>query len=251
MTLLYAFFEGECHGSGNLMSEHNSLMFLSLVENTEQPKPITFMVWLDERQELLPINEKFSFAPLKAKMKLDDLMALTLREMVGIIEQVDGGWFIGKAYHNTFDQQTIIPYNLPEAAPLQLFLNISMGQLVRRVDKNYKQARQLSAYDHAIEFIKGHLPCHNNHQHNRKGLVANYKIDPSVLSQVSVCIRLTILLLLKSLLISLGVVFLFKTFLNYILSVFCIIFVVPFELQTNQPVCTIFTIQLLEICKPS
>lgn len=138
--IIYAFIEGECRGTASPMAQHNGLIFLSIGENSEQPKAIELMVWLDERQELLPINETFTFAPFKAEGELNDPVILTLGELTDVNELAGGGWFIGEAYPNPFKEQTIIPYTLPEAASLQLRLFNSMGQLVRTINESREQA---------------------------------------------------------------------------------------------------------------
>ncbi len=137
--IIYAFIEGECRGTASPMPQHNGLIFLSIGENSEQPKAIELMVWLEERQELLPINETFSFAPFKAEGELNEPVILTLGEMVGVGEQADGGWFIGEAFPNPFDNHSMIPYKLKEQAKVQLKLFNSQGQLLRRITESHIQ----------------------------------------------------------------------------------------------------------------
>jgi len=128
--IVYAFIDGECRGIANPMSEHNGLIFLSIAENTEQQKTITFMVWLDERQELLPLNETLSFEALAAVGNLDNPFIFTLGEMVGV-DEADGGIWIGEPYPNPFTDQTVVPYRLSTAAKLKVKVFNNMGQLLK------------------------------------------------------------------------------------------------------------------------
>ncbi len=132
--IVYAFIDGECRGTASPMEQHNGLIFLSIGENTEQPKAIDLMVWLDKRQKLLPISEKFNFAPLKAEGELIAPVILTLGEMVGMDEQADCDWFIGEAYPNPFKQTTVISYTLPEPAKIKVRIYNLMGQLLKETN---------------------------------------------------------------------------------------------------------------------
>ncbi len=129
--IIYAFIDGECRGTASPMAQHNGLIFLSIGENSEQPKAIELMVWLDERQELLPINETFSFAPFKAEGELNAPAILTLGEMVGTEEAFPAGWHIGNPYPNPFAETTAIPYRLDEPAKINIRLYSSQGQLLQ------------------------------------------------------------------------------------------------------------------------
>jgi len=128
--IVYAFIDGECRGIAHPMSEHNGLIFLSIAENTEQHKPITFMVWLDDRQELHPLNETLSFEPLAAVGDLNNPFIFTLDEMVGVDEADDGIW-IGEPYPNPFTEQTVVPYRLSATAKLKVTVFNNMGQLLK------------------------------------------------------------------------------------------------------------------------
>lgn len=124
--IIYAFIDGECRGTANPMSEYSGLVFLSIAENTEQNKPITFMVWLDERQELLPLNESLSFEPLAAIGEYNNPFIFTLGEMVGLDETSGGSW-IGEPYPNPFKDRTTVPYFLNEASEISYKIYDSRG----------------------------------------------------------------------------------------------------------------------------
>ncbi len=128
--IIFAFIDGECRGKANPMTEHNGLIFLSIAENTEQQKPITFMVWLDDRQELLPLNETLTFEPLAAVGNMDNPFILTLGEMVGVNE-ADGGIWIGEPYPNPFEDKTILPVRLTVAARINWIIYNNVGQKIR------------------------------------------------------------------------------------------------------------------------
>ncbi len=128
--IIYAFIDGECRGTASPMAQHNGLIFLSIGENSEQPKAIELMVWLDERQELLPINETFSFAPLKAEGELNEPVILTLGEMVGTEEAFPAGWHIGDPYPNPSRDKTSLPYMLGDESKFIIRLYNSTGQIV-------------------------------------------------------------------------------------------------------------------------
>jgi len=131
--IVYAFIDGECRGTAYPMSELNGLIFLSIAENTKQPKTITFMVWLDERQELLPLNETMSFEPLAAVGDLNNPFIFTLGEMVGVYDMTDGIW-IGEPYPNPFTEQTVIPYTLPWPAKIKVLLYNNLGQPLMEIE---------------------------------------------------------------------------------------------------------------------
>ncbi|MCC6768343.1 MAG: T9SS type A sorting domain-containing protein, partial [Bacteroidia bacterium] len=118
-------------------------IFLSIAENEENAKPISFMLWLDERQELLPLNETISFEPLAAVGNLENPFILTLGEMVGKDELSEGIW-IGEPYPNPFNEQTTVPYFLNEVAEIRFSIYDSRGLLIRptisiAADKGHNQ----------------------------------------------------------------------------------------------------------------
>lgn len=128
--IVYAYIDGEVRGMGHPMIDVDGAIFLSIAENEENPKPISLMVWLDKRQELLPLNEELSFEPLAAVGNLDNPFILTLGEMVGTDELTEAIW-IGEPYPNPFTEQTIVPYFLHEAAELSFSIYDSRGVQVR------------------------------------------------------------------------------------------------------------------------
>lgn len=124
--IIYAFIDSECRGIAHPMSEHEGLIFLSIAENTEQSKTISFMAWLDERQELLPLNESMSFEPLAAIGEYNNPFIFTLGEMVGMDETSGGSW-IGEPYPNPFKDRTTVPYFLNESSEISYKIYDSRG----------------------------------------------------------------------------------------------------------------------------
>ena len=128
--VVYAYINGEVRGIGNPMPDADGAIFMSISDNEDLSKPISFMVWLDDLQELLPLNETLSFEPLSAVGNLDNPFILTIGEMVDMDETEAGIW-IGEPYPNPFNEQTTVPYFLKEAAELSFSIYDSRGVKVK------------------------------------------------------------------------------------------------------------------------
>ncbi len=63
---MYAYIDGEVRGMANPMPDLDGAIFLTINNNDDLEKPISFMVWIDEQQKLLPLTESLSFKPLAA-----------------------------------------------------------------------------------------------------------------------------------------------------------------------------------------
>lgn len=137
--VIYAYIEGEVRGIGHPMTGADGTIFLSIAENTEHPKPITFMVWLDEQQQLLPLNETLSFKPLAAMGELNNPFILTLGEMVGLNEMTDGIW-IGEPYPNPFTKSVSIKLYVAKPSEVTVNLYDPLGARVYRQSVNYPNA---------------------------------------------------------------------------------------------------------------
>ena len=128
--VIYAFIDEELRGSGVPEEDVSDLFFISVGENSEESKQITFKWWSAEKQQLLPLNESISFEPLAAIGNLDNPFIFTLGEMVGIGETNAGIW-IGEPYPNPFTEQTTVPIYLPEDVELTYSIYDIRGVVMR------------------------------------------------------------------------------------------------------------------------
>jgi hypothetical protein len=149
--VVYAYINGEVRGIGNPMPDADGAIFLSIADNEDLSKPITFMVWLDEKQELLPLNETMSFEPLAAVGNMDNPFIFTLGEMVGMNE-ADGGIWIGEPYPNPSASGAFIPYMVQKTVTLQLKIYDYTGKIVYEDEKV-----SVDAGNHQIIIKKGQL----------------------------------------------------------------------------------------------
>jgi len=78
--VVYAYIDGEVRGMANPMPDLDGAIFLTINDNDDLEKPISFMVWIDEQQKLLPLTESLSFEPLAAVGELNSPFILTLGE---------------------------------------------------------------------------------------------------------------------------------------------------------------------------
>ena len=128
--VIYAFVGEECRGIAIPSNELNGLIFMSIGSNVESGEMVSFKVWLDAAQTLIPLNEVVSFEAMQSVGGLESPFIFTLSEMVGLEEKPDGVW-IGEPYPNPFEGQTTIPYFLNEATELSFSIYDSRGVQVK------------------------------------------------------------------------------------------------------------------------
>jgi len=136
--VVYAYMNGEVRGMANPMPHADGAIFLSIADNEDLSKPITFTVWLDERQELLPLNEALSFEALAAVGNLDNPFIFTLGEMVGVNEE-DGGIWIEEPYPNPFEDFFSINFKSSSSAKVNFRIYNSLGQKVSQSSEYFIQ----------------------------------------------------------------------------------------------------------------
>jgi len=128
--VLYAYINGEARGKAHPFPGVDGAIFLSIADNDDHAKPISFMVWLNERKETFAVNETLFFEPLAAVGELNNPFIFTLGEMVGQDEISDPVW-IGKPYPNPFTEKTVVPYRLSASAKLKVKVYNNLGQLLK------------------------------------------------------------------------------------------------------------------------
>jgi hypothetical protein len=129
--VVYAYIDGEVRGMMHPDSGEDGLIFLSIGSNEETSQEITFRVWLDELQQLQPLNETLTFEPLAAIGELNNPFIFTLGEMVGL-DETNGGSWIGEPYPNPFNDRTTVPFYLAEADNLNYKIIDSRGVQIRK-----------------------------------------------------------------------------------------------------------------------
>ena len=137
--VIYGFVGEECRGIAIPSNELNGLIFMSIGSNIESGEMVSFKVWIDAAQTLLPLNELISFEAMQSIGGLDNPFLFTLGEMVGVAERTDGIW-IGEPYPNPFTKSVSI--KLYVNAPTEVAVNLydPMGAIVYRQSVNYPNA---------------------------------------------------------------------------------------------------------------
>lgn len=125
--VIYAFIDGECRGIAKTDEYGN--IFMSIGENTEEAKDVSFKVWFDDKGELANIDQTLTFVPMKEVGDLQNPFKFSISE-----SGTTNSWLIGKAYPNPFNDQTIIPLWLKESAKVSLNVYNNMGQLVKNIN---------------------------------------------------------------------------------------------------------------------
>lgn len=133
---VYAYANGLCVGMANPMEAENGLIFLSVGENSDQAKQVSFKVWLDDEQQLYEANEALTFEPLKGTGAYENPFKFT----IGQPDNSNNDWFIGEPYPNPFTEETMVPYQLKESATFDVKIYNSSGQLVRELEQFNGQA---------------------------------------------------------------------------------------------------------------
>lgn len=124
--VLYAFIDGECRGMAKTSDDGN--IYLSVGENSEEAKEISFKVWVEATGELADIDQTLTFEPLKAVGDLENPYKFSIAE-----SNPADSWLVGEAYPNPFNNQTVIPLWLKETAKVSVNVYNNMGQLVRNI----------------------------------------------------------------------------------------------------------------------
>jgi len=124
--MVYAYINGEVSGMMHPSQGEEGLIFLSIGSNFESSEEITFKLWLDGQQQLLPLHESLTYEPFAAIGEPSSPFYLTLKDMAGQEEQSNGFW-IGEPYPNPFKGQTTVPYYLNEGSEISYKIYDSRG----------------------------------------------------------------------------------------------------------------------------
>lgn len=151
--VVYAFVDDECRGMAKPMANHNGSIFMSISSNSPIGEIIHFKAWIEEKQELLAINEILPFETMRGIGTMQEPYYLTFDNPLSVEEDPKPGWYIGDAYPNPFNRSTLIPYILTEPATMTLNVFNSLGQLVYDVTIDHTEQ---GTYE--VKFDRNNLP---------------------------------------------------------------------------------------------
>lgn len=124
--VVYAYIDGELRGMGSPTEVSEGRILISIGENSEEEKDLSFKVWIDEQSSLYELGETIGYLPLAEVGDFANPILLQLDMMVNIHES-GSNQQIGNLRPNPATDQLFIPVNLSENSNLHISVTDAKG----------------------------------------------------------------------------------------------------------------------------
>jgi hypothetical protein len=124
--VVYAYIDGELRGMGSPTEVSEGRILISVGDNSEIEKDLSFKVWIDEQSSLYELGETIVYSPLAEAGDFANPILLQLDMMVNIHES-GSNQQIGNLRPNPATDQLFIPVNLSENSKLHISVTDAKG----------------------------------------------------------------------------------------------------------------------------